>query len=116
MIKNQMEQQLKVLEELSGLVDKAEVDGSVDSIDSVTKEDVQHLRDYITDMQRACKTAIAIEERLKPPAKAEPEAPEAPKTAEPKKRKSRAKTSTTKKEAPPKTQETLSDDDLSFLD
>lgn len=110
MIKNQMEQQLKILEELSGLVDKAETEGGVDS---VPQEDVQHLRGYITDMQRACKTAIAIEEGLKPPVKAEPEAP---KTAEPKKRKSRAKTSTAKKEASPKTQETLSDDDLSFLD
>lgn len=108
MIKSQMEQQLKILEELSELVNKAEATGNVSN---VTKEDMQHLRGYIGDMQRACRTAIAIKEALKPLAT------EAAKPTEAPKRKARTKKLVTKKEAAPEPQKAQPEDaDLSFLD
>ena len=108
MIKHQMEQQLKVLEELSDLVNKAETAGNVDN---VTKEDTQHLRGYIKDMQRACKTAIAIEEALKP------STTEAVKPSETPKRKTRTKKPVAQKEVAPEPQKAQTEDaDLSFLD
>ena len=80
MIKQQMERQLTVLKDLDGLLTRAATEGQTGT---ATAEDVEHLRRYVDDMQRACNTAIALETALK-------------KSEAPTKRKTRAK----KTEAP----------------
>ena len=110
MIKGKMEQQLSVLKELNELLVRANTEGQTGT---ATAEDIEHLRKYISDMQRACNTAIALETALK-------------KSEAPTKRKTRAK----KTEAPepdkadkletttpePETAAEAEDNDLSFLD
>ena len=118
MIKSKMEQQLSVLKELDELLARTDIEGQTGT---ATVEDVDHLRKYISDMQRACNTAIALEAALKKPAKSEP----VKDTAEekPAKRKTRAKKAA---EPAPVPESDITeaaaentepeDDDLSFLD
>ena len=117
MIKTQMERQLQVLKELDELLTRADIEGQTGT---ATAEDVDHLRKYTSDMQRACNTAIAIEAALKKPAKTEP----AKEAAEekPVKRKTRAKKAAEPAPVPEPditeadTESTEpEDDDLSFL-
>ena len=114
MIKTQMERQIQVLKELDELLTRADIEGQTGT---ATAEDVEHLRKYVGDMQRACTTAIAIEAALKKPAKEDAD------KEKPAKRKTRAKKA--EKPAPvPKPDITEAaaestepeDDDLSFLD
>lgn len=66
MIKSQMEQQLKALKELDDLITRADAEGQTGT---ASAEDVDHLRGYVADMQRACNTAITLETALIPPKK-----------------------------------------------
>ena len=117
MIKSQMEQQLRVLTELDGLIARSDAEGKTGT---ASAEDVDHLRGYVADMRRACNAAIALETALTPPKeekKAEPTAEE----KRPAKRKPRAKKAEPVVETPPAdapASETAEadDDDLSFLD
>ena len=117
MIKSQMEQQLRVLTELDGLIARSDAEGKTGT---ASAEDVDHLRGYVADMRRACNAAIALETALTPPKeekKAEPTAEE----KKPAKRKPRAKKAEPVVETPPAdapASETAEadDDDLSFLD
>ena len=117
MIKSQMEQQLRVLTELDGLIARSDAEGKTGT---ASAEDVDHLRAYASDMRRACNAAIALETALTPPKKekkAEPTAEE----KKPAKRKPRAKKAEPVVETPPAdapASETAEadDDDLSFLD
>lgn len=118
MIKGKMEQQLSVLKELDELITRSDTDGKTGT---ATAEDIEHLRKYISDMRRACDTAIAIEAALKKPAKSEP----VKDTAEekPAKRKTRAKKAAEPAPVPePDITEAAAestepeDDDLGFLD
>ena len=116
MIKTQMELQLQVLKELDELLTRADIEGQTGT---ATVEDVDHLRKYVGDMQRACNTAIAIEAALKKPAKTEP-AKEDTDKEKPAKRKTRAKKAEKPAPEPDITEaDTEStepeDDDLSFL-
>ena len=117
MIKQQMDQQLKVLKELDDLIARSDAEGKTGT---ASAEDVDHLRTYASDMRRACNAAIALETALTPPKeekKAEPTAEE----KKPAKRKPRAKKAEPVVETPPadapapETAE-AEDDDLSFLD
>lgn len=119
MIKTQMERQLQVLKELDELLTRADIEGQTGT---ATAEDVDHLRKYTSDMQRACNTAIAIEAALKKPAKTEPAKEDADKE-KPAKRKTRAKKAAEPAPVPePDITEAAAesmepeDDDLSFLD
>lgn len=112
MIKQQMERQLQVLKELDELLTRADIEGQTGT---ATAEDVDHLRKYTSDMQRACNTAIAIEAALKKPAKTEPA------KEKPAKHKTRAKKAEKPAPEPGKTEAATEstepeDDDLSFLD
>lgn len=118
MIKQQMERQLTVLRDLDGLLTRAAAEGQTGT---ATVEDVDHLRKYISDMQRACNTAIALEAALKKPAKSEPVKDAA--EEKPAKRKTRAKKAAEPAPVPePDITEAAAesmepeDDDLSFLD
>lgn len=118
MIKQQMERQLTVLRDLDGLLTRADAEGQTGT---ATVEDVDHLRKYISDMQRACNTAIALEAALKKPAKSEPVKDAA--EEKPAKRKTRAKKAAEPAPVPePDITEAAAestepeDDDLSFLD
>ena len=118
MIKQQMEQQLTVLRDLDGLLTRADAEGQTGT---ATAEDVEHLRKYVGDMQRACTTAIALEAALKKPAK--PETTKEAAEEKPAKRKTRAKKAAEPAPVPePDITETAAestepeDDDLSFLD
>lgn len=117
MIKSQMEQQLRVLKELDGLIARSDAEGKTGT---ASAEDVDHLRGYVADMRRACNVAIALETALTPlKEEKKEEAPAA--EAKPAKRKSRAKKAEPVVETPPadapapETAE-AEDDDLSFLD
>lgn len=117
MIKQQMERQLQVLKELDELLTRADIEGQTGT---ATAEDVDHLRKYTSDMQRACNTAIAIEAALKKPAKTEPAKEDADKE-KPAKRKTRAKKAEKPAPEPDITEAAAEstepeDDDLSFLD
>ena len=117
MIKGKMEQQLSVLKELDELLARTDIEGQTGT---ATVEDVDHLRKYVGDMQRACNTAIAIEAALKKPAKTEPAKEDADKE-KPAKRKTRAKKAEKPAPEPGKTEAATEstepeDDDLSFLD
>lgn len=117
MIKSQMEQQLRVLTELDGLIARSDAEGKTGT---ASAEDVDHLRGYVADMRRACNAAIALETALTPPKeekKAEPTAEE----KKPAKRKPRAKKAepvveTPTADAPASETAEADDDDLSFLD
>ena len=116
MIKQQMDQQLKVLKELDDLIARSDAEGKTGT---ASAEDVDHLRAYASDMRRACSTAIALETALTPPKEEKKE--EAPAAeAKPAKRKSRAKKAEPKTEAlpadDPMPETAEADDDLSFLD
>ncbi|UZD42779.1 hypothetical protein [Selenomonas sputigena] len=118
MIKGKMEQQLSVLKELDGLLARTDIEGQTGT---ATVEDVDHLRKYISDMQRACNTAITLEAALKKPAKSEPVKDAA--EEKPAKRKTRAKKAAEPAPVPePDITEAATestepeDDDLSFLD
>lgn len=118
MIKQQMERQLTVLRDLDGLLTRADAEGQTGT---ATAEDVEHLRKYVGDMQRACNTAIALEAALKKPAKSEPVKDAA--EEKPAKRKTRAKKAAEPAPVPePDITEAAAestepeDDDLSFLD
>ena len=102
MIKGKMEQQLSVLKELDELLARTDIEGQTGT---ATVEDVDHLRKYVGDMQRACNTAIALEAALKKPAKRNTRAKKAEKPA-PEPGKTEAAAESTEPE----------DDDLSFLD
>mgnify|MGYP000869850807 CR=1 FL=1 len=115
MIKTQMERQLQVLKELDELLTRADIEGQTGT---ATAEDVDHLRKYTSDMQRACTTAIALEAALKKPAKTEPAKEDA--EEKPAKRKTRAKKAEKPAPEPGKTEAAAEstepeDDDLSFL-
>lgn len=117
MIKQQMERQLTVLRDLDGLLTRAAAEGQTGT---ATAEDVDHLRKYTSDMQRACTTAIALEAALKKPAKPETTKEDADKE-KPAKRKTRAKKAEKPAPEPGKTEAAAEstepeDDDLSFLD
>ena len=117
MIKQQMERQLTVLRDLDGLLTRAAAEGQTGT---ATAEDVDHLRKYTSDMQRACTTAIALEAALKKPAKPETTKEDADKE-KPAKRKTRAKKAEKPAPEPGKTEAATEstepeDDDLSFLD
>lgn len=119
MIKQQMERQLTVLRDLDGLLTRAAAEGQTGT---ATAEDVDHLRKYTSDMQRACTTAIALEAALKKPAKPETTKEDADKE-KPAKRKTRAKKAAEPAPVPePDITEAAAestepeDDDLSFLD
>lgn len=116
MIKSKMEQQLSVLKELDELITRSDTDGKTGT---ATAEDIEHLRKYISDMQRACNTAIAIEAALKKPAKTEPVKEDTDKE-KPAKRKTRAKKAEKPAPEPDITEAAAEstepeDDDLSFL-
>ena len=82
MIKQQMDQQLKVLKELDDLIARSDAEGKTGT---ASAEDVDHLRTYASDMRRACNAAIALETALTPAkAKKKEEKKEEP-TAEEKK-------------------------------
>ena len=107
MIKNQMDNQLRVLKELKELIDKAD---AAETTGNVSAEDIDHLRGYAEDMWRACKVAIALEEMLSPKQEkttAKPEEKPAPK------KKSRPKKKVEETPAPASANE---DDTLDFLD
>lgn len=117
MIKSQMEQQLRVLTELDGLIARSDAEGKTGT---ASAEDVDHLRGYVADMRRACNAAIALETVLTPP-KEEKKAEPAAEEKKPAKRKSRAKrvepvAKTPPAEAPVSETAEAEDDDLSFLD
>lgn len=104
MIKGKMEQQLSVLKELDELLARTDIEGQTGT---ATVEDVDHLRKYISDMQRACNTAIALEAALKKPAKRKTRAKKAAEPAPvPEPDITEAAAESTEPE----------DDDLSFLD
>lgn len=104
MIKGKMEQQLSVLKELNELLARTDIEGQTGT---ATVEDVDHLRKYISDMRRACDTAIAIEAALKKPAKRKTRAKKAAEPAPvPEPDITEAAAESTEPE----------DDDLSFLD
>ena len=116
MIKQQMERQLTVLRDLDGLLTRAAAEGQTGT---ATAEDVEHLRKYVGDMQRACTTAIALEAALKKPAK--PETTKEAAEEKPAKRKTRAKKAEKPAPEPDITEAAAEstepeDDDLSFLD
>ena len=116
MIKQQMERQLTVLRDLDGLLTRADAEGQTGT---ATAEDVEHLRKYVGDMQRACTTAIALEAALKKPAK--PETTKEAAEEKPAKRKTRAKKAEKPAPEPDITEAAAEstepeDDDLSFLD
>lgn len=109
MIKGKMEQQLSVLKELDELITRSDTDGKTGT---ATTEDIEHLRKYISDMRRACDTAIAIEAALAESQKEKPA-----------KRRTRAKKASEPAPVPePDITEAAAestepeDDDLSFLD
>lgn len=118
MIKGKMEQQLSVLKELDELLARTDIEGQTGT---ATVEDIDHLRKYVGDMQRACTTAIALEAALKKPAK--PETTKKAAEEKPAKRKTRAKKAAEPAPVPePDITEAAAestepeDDDLSFLD
>ena len=116
MIKGKMEQQLSVLKELDELLARTDIEGQTGT---ATVEDVDHLRKYVGDMQRACTTAIALEAALKKPAK--PETTKEAAEEKPAKRKTRAKKAEKPAPEPDITEAAAEstepeDDDLSFLD
>ena len=119
MIKGKMEQQLSVLKELDELITRSDTDRKTGT---ATTEDIEHLRKYISDMRRACDTAIAIEAALAANQKEKAEA-EAPAEEKPAKRRTRAKKTSEPAPVPePDITEAAAestepeDDDLSFLD
>lgn len=112
MIKSKMEQQLGVLKELDELITRSDTDGKTGT---ATAEDIEHLRKYISDMRRACDTAIAIEAALAANQKEKAEA-EAPAEEKPTKRKTRTKKTEPAPEAPKEEPAEPEDDDLGFLD
>lgn len=121
MIKQQMEQQLRVLKELDDLIARSDAEGKTGT---ASAKDVDHLRTYASDMRRACSAAIALETALTPPKEEKKEEKKEEPTAEekkPAKKKSRAKKMEPVAETPPadmpvpETAE-AEDDDLSFLD
>ena len=95
MIKGKMEQQLSVLKELDELLAHTDIEGQTGT---ATVEDVDHLRKYISDMRRACNTAIALETALK-------------KAEAPTKRKTRAKKADTPAPEPDKAEATIPEPD-----
>ena len=112
MIKGKMEQQLSVLKELDELLARTDIGGQTGT---ATVEDVDHLRKYIGDMQRACNTAIALEAALAANQKEKAEA-EATAEEKPTKRKTRTKKAEPAPEAPKEGSAEPEDDDLGFLD
>lgn len=95
MIKPQMERQLTVLRDLDGLLTRADTE---EQTGTATAEDIEHLRKYISDMRRACNTAIALETALK-------------KAEAPTKRKTRAKKADTPAPEPDKAEATIPEPD-----
>ena len=112
MIKGKMEQQLSVLKKLDELLARTDIEGQTGT---ATVEDVEHLRKYISDMQRACNTAIALEAALAANQKEKTEA-EAPAEEKPAKRRTRTKKAEPAPKAPKEESAEPEDDDLGFLD
>ena len=100
MIKGKMEQQLSVLKELDERITRSDT------------EDIEHLRKYVSDMRRACNTAIALET-----------AGQDEKKSAKRKAKTKAKEAEAAEREPEKSAEEVNpenaeaeDDDLGFLD
>lgn len=109
MIKGKMEQQLSVLKELDELITRSDTDGKTGT---ATAEDIEHLRKYVSDMRRACNTAIALET-----------AGQDEKKSAKRKAKTKAKEAEAAEREPEKSAEEVNpenaeaeDDDLGFLD